>query len=189
MTPMLGIMASSISGNLDASAYFPIATTTTVGSVSNVTFSSISNTYTHLQVRYSARTNRADVQDIIRFRFNSDSGTNYAYHYLSGDSTSAGASGTTSTASPWTGLIAGNSAGTNIFGTGVTDILDYTSTNKNKTIRTLSGISDNSTGGRVYYFSNLWFATPAAITSIEIAPNYGTAFAQYSTFTLYGLKG
>jgi hypothetical protein len=29
----------------------------------------------------------------------------------------------------------------------------------------------------------------AAISSIEIAPNYGTSFNQYSSFALYGIKG
>ena len=160
-----------------------------LGGAGTVTFSSIPSTYSHLQVRYIARSNRGDVQDIIRFRFNSDSGSNYAYHWLRGDGGTADAGNGTSTASPWTAIIAGNNAAANIFGTGVTDILDYTSTNKNKTLRTLSGVDTNNADGRIVMFSNLWFATPAAINSIEIAPNYGTSFNQYSSFALYGIKG
>jgi hypothetical protein len=164
--------------------------TVTVGSggAGTVTFSSIPSTYSHLQVRYIARSNRGDVQDIIRFRFNSDSGTNYAYHWLRGDGGTADAGNATSTASPWTAIIAGANAGASQFGVGVSDILDYSNTNKYKTTRTLSGVDTNSANGRIMFFSNLWMNTNA-ITSIEIAPNYGTSFNQYSSFALYGIKG
>ena len=164
--------------------------TVTVGSggASTVTFSSIPSTYTHLQVRYLTRTNRGDVQDLIRFRFNSDSGTNYAYHWLRGDGSTADAGNGTSTASPWTAIVAGANAGANQFGAGVSDILDYANTNKYKTTRTLSGIDTNSADGRIMFFSNLWMNT-AAINSIEIAPNFGSSINQYSSFALYGIKG
>lgn len=191
MTPLLGIMASQISGHLWApsGAYDSIATATVgSGGASTVTFSSIPSTYTHLQVRYLARTNRADVQDLIRFRFNSDAGTNYAYHWLRGDGGTADAGNGTSTASPWTAVIAGGNASASQFGVGVSDVLDYANTNKYKTTRTLSGVDTNSADGRIMFFSNLWMNT-AAITSIEIAPNYGTSFSNYSSFALYGIKG
>ena len=185
--PILGIIASQ-DYNRVTNSYESISTVTVSTAVASVTFSSIPATYKHLQIRYIARTNRADVQDLIRFRFNSDSGTNYAYHWLRGDGSTADASSAASTASPWTAIIAGGNATANIFGTGVTDILDYTSTNKNKTVRTLSGVDTNSADGRIMFLSNLYFATPAAITSIEIAPNYGTTFSTYSSFALYGIK-
>jgi hypothetical protein len=55
MTPMLGIMASQISGHLSNTAYESIATVD-ASSSSSVTFSSIVGTYTHLQVRISTLT-------------------------------------------------------------------------------------------------------------------------------------
>jgi hypothetical protein len=190
VSPILGIYASQISGHLFApsGAYDSIATTTVATATPSVTFSSIPSTYTHLQVRYTARTNRADVQDLIRFRFNSDSGTNYAYHWLRGDGGTADAGSAASTASPWTAIIAGGNASANQFGVGVSDVLDYANTNKYKTTRTLSGVDTNSADGRIMFLSNLWMNT-AAISSIEIAPNYGTSFNQYSSFALYGIKG
>jgi hypothetical protein len=190
VSPILGIYASQISGHLFApsGAYDSIATTTLATATPSVTFSSIPSTYTHLQVRYIARTNRADVQDLIRFRFNSDSGTNYAYHWLRGDGGTADAGSAASTASPWTAIIAGGNASANQFGVGVSDVLDYANTNKYKTTRTLSGVDTNSADGRIMFLSNLWMNT-AAISSIEIAPNYGTSFNQYSSFALYGIKG
>ena len=62
---------------------FESIATTTVGSggIADVTFSSIPATYTHLQLRGIARTNRADSnQDAVVVRFNSDTGNNYSRH-------------------------------------------------------------------------------------------------------------
>jgi len=67
---------------------------------------------------------------------------------------------------------------------GVTDILDYASTNKNKTVRTLGGFDANGSG-YVNLTSNLWSNT-AAINTITI--NAVGTFNQYSQFSLYGIK-
>ena len=57
MTPILGIMASAISGNLWAPGkdYDSIATTTLGSSTASVTFSSIPSTYRYLQIRASVQ--------------------------------------------------------------------------------------------------------------------------------------
>jgi hypothetical protein len=53
MTPILGIMASQISGHLETGAYESISTVTVGGGGSaTITFSSIPGTYTHLQVMF-----------------------------------------------------------------------------------------------------------------------------------------
>jgi hypothetical protein len=54
MTPILGILASGMSGNLWAPGkdFDSIATTTVgAGGASTITFSSIPSTYRHLQIR------------------------------------------------------------------------------------------------------------------------------------------
>jgi hypothetical protein len=107
---------------------------------------------------------------------------------LRGDGSAADASTSASLASPWTAVVAGNNASANQFGVGVTNIIDYDNTNKYKVIETLSGVDTNSADGRIMFLSNLWRNTNA-ITSIEIAPNYGSSFNQYSHFALYGIKG
>ena len=81
----------------------------------------------------------------------------------------------------------GANANSSGFGAIVVDILDYTSTTKNKTVRSIGGL-DNNGGGQMYINSSLWYATPAAITQIDITPELGN-FAQYSQFALYGIKG
>ena len=171
-------------------SYESIATVTVgSGGSSSISFTSIPSTYKHLQVRLLSRTDRGDTNDFMTIRFNSDSGTNYSYHSLYGNGSSAGAADTgTSTATPWSGVTAGGNATASIFGAAVVDVLDYQNSNKYKTVRLLSGTDQNSTTGRIYFMSNLWRST-SAITTLTIIPTYGSNFAQYSSFALYGIKG
>lgn len=188
MSPILGIFASQ--GRVAANSYESIATVTVgAGGSSSIDFTSIPSTYKHLQIRAISRTNRGDTNDFMTVRFNSDTGTNYAYHSLYGNGASAGAADTgTSTGTPWSGVTAGGNATASIFGAVIWDVLDYQNTNKYKTLRLLSGTDQNGTTGRIYFQSNLWQST-SAISTVTIIPTYGTLFSQYSHFALYGIKG
>ena len=183
---ILGIIASS---RLAAAGDFESIATVTVGSggAASATFSSIPGTYTHLQIRASARTNRGDFQDVVGIKYNSDTGTNYNWHYIVGDGASASANAGTTTATNWGALVGGNSVNASTFGGFVLDILDYANTNKYKTHRTLSGVDNNDTNGRILLMSGAWRNTNA-ITSIELYPAFGSLFNQYSSFALYGIK-
>lgn len=194
MAPILGIYASQISGHLWApsGAYESIATTTVgAGGASSITFSSIPSTYTHLQIRFIARDNRGLSYSYLGLRFNGDTGANYRNHYLVGYGSSVGAGSDGGGLTRWpTDGIPGGSATANVFGAGIIDILDYTSTTNNKTLRALVG-NDTNGGGSIYFDSGLWYATPSAITSITIVDqsNGEGNFVQYSQFALYGIKG
>jgi hypothetical protein len=72
-----------------------------------------------------------------------------------------------------------------LFGTVIIDILDYANTNKYKTQRSLGG-NDRNGAGYIDFSSGNWRNTNA-ITSIDIKALYGTGFAQYSHFALYGI--
>jgi hypothetical protein len=189
MSPILkGVVASQISGHLASpSSYESIATVTVgAGGQANASFTSIPGTYKHLQVRVFAQANRAGQSfDNLIYRFNSDSTTSYNNYFLQGvgaGTTSAGGSDT----SIYSGTIAATNA-TNIFTPSITDILDYSSTTKNKTVRTLTGVDENGSG-YINFISNGWFNT-SAITTITIYPQSGTGWNQYSSFALYGIKG
>ena len=189
MAPILGIYASQISGHLFApsGAYDSIATTTLNTSTADITFSSIPSTYTHLQIRFIAKsTNSATATDNLAFRFNSDTGGNYTRHYLDGDGASATAGANTGVTQVYA-ICAQTSSIPNSFGVGVLDILDYTNTRKNTTTRALSGADFNGSGGAIQFTSGLWLNT-AAITTINIRALSGN-LAQYSSFALYGIKG
>jgi hypothetical protein len=162
----------------------PIATTTLSTTASNITFSSIPQNYEHLQIRFIAQASGAAYGKVT---FNSDTGTSYYSHSLEGKGTSvaAGAYAGTSYNSMLIGVNAFSTAA-NVFTSAIIDIFDYTSTSKNKTIRTLDGWDANGSGF-INYTSGSWSATPTAITSINIALSSGN-FTQYSSFALYGIK-
>jgi len=189
--PILGIFASAVTGGVSTTSFESIATVSVgSGGSSSIEFTSIPGTYTHLQLRYFCQDNRGTYNDsLMNIRFNSDSGNNYAHHYLRGNGSATEASATTSTAQIQVATTA-TSATSNFLG-GVLDILDYANTNKYKTARILSGFDNNNTGsgsvGLIYLYSGLWQNTNA-ITSISFASSLGTSFNQYSHFALYGCK-
>ena len=181
-----GILASGISGHLFSSNYYSIATITISGSSTTyATFNSIPSTYTHLQLRYTARSLRAAYTDSLFVEVNGDT-TNYYSHGMFGNGTTAGSYSDNGNPNV-IGIIASSSSLSNIFGSGVADFLDYTNTNKYKTIRSLSASDTNNNGGGANFRSSTWPNT-AAINSLSIFTNSGSNLASGSTFALYGIK-
>ena len=172
-----------------AGDYQSIATTTVgVGGQATITFSSIPSSYKHLQIRCMARTDRASTGDAVRVQFNNITTTSeYRSHFLYGDGSGAGAGSDGNTAGVTLYQLTGASATASIFGIMVIDILDYANINKHKTVRSLGG-QDRNGAGEVDFSSGVWMNT-AAINEIDIVPNSGTNFVQYSSFALYGIKG
>jgi len=157
--------------------------TATVGSggASSVTFSSIPSTYTHLQIRAIARIATGGQAGIIQFNGDTTT-TNYYQHGIE-----ALGSGTPAAfASNSFPTILSIPSTANMYAVTVTDILDYTNTNKYKTLKVLTGQEKNTTG-ELYVLSGLWKNTNA-ITSILIKPN-ASSFAEFTQFALYGING
>ena len=185
MSSSLGFFASQISGHLYTltGSYDALATVTVPsGGASSITFSAIPQTgYKHLQIR-SIQSNSAGNYN-GQWTFNGDTASNYSWHQLNGDGSSASASAT-----PSTSWIGGSymPASTSIFAGWVTDILDYSSTSKAKTLRTLGGYDANGSGYAIFR-SGAWYNSSSAINSITITPSAGS-FNQYSQFSLYGIK-
>jgi hypothetical protein len=189
LSPILGIIASQNYSRITGS-YDSISTVTVgAGGSSSITFSSIPSTYTHLQVRGIGRTARSGVHiDGLYLQFNGDTGTSYSSHTMYGSGTGVASYSIINTDSPQSGAgLAGSTAGTNVFGVSILDILDYTNANKYKTVRNLSGLETNGLG-EADFGSALWRSS-AAITSIRFFTESGTAFQQYSQFALYGIRG
>ena len=172
------------------SSYESIATVTGNGSAGTLSFTSIPSTYTHLQIRGIGRDGRAVSADTGYITLNSDSGSNWANHYINGNGSTASAGANAPSLAPSNMahyVIAGTSAGASMYSATVIDILDYKNTNKNKTIRTMSGVDLNGSGN-VWYSSGLWLST-SAITQIDLTTGTGSAWTSASTFALYGIKG
>jgi hypothetical protein len=183
-------IAGLLTGGVAASLtdYESIATVTVgAGGTSSIDFTSITSSYSHLQIRFIARTNRATNPDYFNLRFNSDSGANYSAHLLSGNGSAASASAyTTQNQIYLDGGATGAGQLSNNFAVGVLDILDYSNTNKNKTSRHLLGY-DNNGSGVVYLSSGRW-GSNSAISTITLTSGSGSTIQQYSSFALYGIK-
>jgi hypothetical protein len=168
-------------------AYDSLATVTVPsGGLASITFAGIPNTYKHLQIRWLARDNFGSDASDLNMRFNSDSGSNYSWHQLVGDGSTAAAYASTSQTSMRAGFVTGSTAGANIFAATVLDLLDYTNTSKNKTVRNIAGFDRNATGS-IGLQSGLWMNT-SAITQIVLSPRVGTIFSEYTQFSLYGVR-
>jgi len=178
--PILGIIASQNYPRI-TSSYESIQTVTVgSGGQSTISFTSIPSTYKHLQIRAMLLSTDVDLA-----RFNSDTGSNYAFHGIRGSGSSASAYGNVSTSSIQLGTnVPGSASYPQVY---VVDILDYASTSKYKTTRTLLGYDTNNTSsGQIEFTSGLWMNT-TAISSITLSN--GAGHNQYSSYALYGIKG
>jgi hypothetical protein len=184
----LGFFATTGAGAA-AGAYELIATQLITANTADLTFASIPQTYKHLQIRYVARGNNNVTN--LRFRLNSDSGTNYSNHSLFGNGSGVFSDNDTNSTSMQTTEFAHDGVLANVFGPGVFDFLDYSSASKNTTMRGLAG-QDSANGDltpRIRLRSAVWRNT-AAVTSLTVFTDSGTGrFVSGSRFSLYGLRG
>jgi hypothetical protein len=187
--PILGVIASQNYPRI-TNSYESIATVSVgSGGQSTITFSSIPSTYKHLQIRALAKSSRTDSpQATYSVRFNSDGGNNYSYQRILADGSSYAADAS----APWSYIYLYNMTGSSgsvdsrLFGSAIFDILDYSSTVKNKTLRFVGGY-DTNTQGTVGTGGGAWYNTNA-ISSIAISIDGGSNFVQNSDFALYGIK-
>jgi hypothetical protein len=176
----LGILAASGSG---AGAMELIGTTLVGSTTGSVTFSSIPQTYKHLQLRWAGRDASNSGDSYIRF--NADSGNNYSAHRIAGGTGSVSSSVVVPASTIYVGVMANSSDASNVFAAGVTDILDYSSTSKNKTARAFTG----TYGANIFVMlrSGAWYNT-TAISSLEFISG-GSGWVSGSRISLYGIKG
>lgn len=155
------------------------------GGAASVTFSNIDQSYQHLQIRYIMRRTTTGVSD-FRVIFNgvTSAGT-YRQHYLLGDGSSVSSGQSTTDTNMLVWYSAGSDAGNNVFSAGIMDVLDYSATTKNKTLRSFNGLDMNGSG--LLMFSSGLFINTSAVSSIALNASVGN-WAQYTAFQLYGVK-
>ena len=163
---------------------FPIASQTIAssGTTSAITFTSIPQTFTHLQLRIFTSLSASNTG--IGFNLNFDGGNNYARHAIVGNGSTALSFNTTTTSNMLLAFYTNTVATTSPL-VAVVDFLDYANTNKYKTVRSLYGVDGNGVG-ETSLSSGLWMST-AAINTIQFglgSPTYNAG----STFQLYGIS-
>lgn len=165
--------------------YTALANITLGSSASSVTFSSISQAYRDLVLIVFSRDTNASVVTTQFLRVNNvSSGNLYSSVLMQG--TSGGANSTSSSSqNEWgIGFSAGANASSGIFAQNTYHFLDYSATDKHKTVLSRNDAADATNGGA--RAAALRYAGTAAITTINVLP--ATSFAAGSTFALYGVK-
>jgi hypothetical protein len=185
----LGLLGAAWAGV--AGSYELIESSILTSNASSVTFSSIPQDYKHLQIRASVRDTNIFSTTLrnLPLRFNGDTGNNYFGHELLGEGSGVFSQSLgTPTSSIRPRATIDDSSAANIFVPSIWDILDYSNTSKNTTVRILSG-STGPTGGDVPIIalsSGAWNNT-AAITSISVGSAESNKTG--SRFSLYGIRG
>jgi hypothetical protein len=158
---------------------FDALATVTVGatSVASIEFAGIPQGYKHLQIRALQITSFNAVDP--KFQVNNDTGANYYMHSIYNTNP------TVSTYNQATTSISYCYNESSFPGVAIIDLLDYSSTTKNKTFRMMTGYDANGSG-YLFYRSGAWFNT-SAVTSLKFNAA-GQNFQQYTQYSLYGVK-
>lgn len=174
---------------LDKGSMYPLGVFTLSAAQANIDITNIPQTYKHLQLRILGRTTRAANGDALLVEFNGDTANNYQRsHYIYGDGSTAFGGSDGSGAYVAAYRTSGGSSAADIFGSMIIDILDYTSLNKNKTVRIFGGYDRNG-GGEIWFSSGLWLPSSiAAINRIKLTPSTATNFVANTTVALYGVS-
>jgi hypothetical protein len=165
-----------------------IAGITATAGQSNINFSSLPQNFTHIQVRISGRSaNTSGSFGSVYSGFNGEvfTGTSYTHHNVSGEGSSTAVLAQASQGQlnigggffPWSTILA------NVQASLIIDILDYSSTSKNKTIKYIMGWDANGSG-RAMFGSGMRMNT-AAINEIYFSPDAG--FTAGSRLDVYGI--
>lgn len=164
------------------SVYTSIASVTAAGGETSFAFTSIPQSYKHLQLRYSGR---LDPSGNMTLRFNGNNPSNY---YMYG----AGGYGSTVNYESIQGTsfyISGTGQGANVtYATvGLFDIYDYSTTGRNKSFKNFLGKAGNATtNSEVWWTGGFVNLDTNALSSIQILGSNG--FVAGSVFSLYGMS-
>jgi hypothetical protein len=159
--------------------YTPLANTTLGSSASSVTFSSISGAYRDLVLVINGQLTGVSGTWL---RFNSDTGSNYPFVLMKGDS-----SGTSSQATGYDRFYYFQNyltSGSRFMAT--TQIMDYSATDKHKTSLVRGTYTQNVNGSTVAEAQATRWANTAAINTILVGID-SNQYAAGTTFSLYGI--
>jgi hypothetical protein len=158
--------------------YTPLATVTLGTAAASVTFSSIPATYRDLILVIQATTS----SDALPWlRFNSDTGTNYGYVQMTGSPTVSSSANTFDRSYLLDGSVKANNP---FFAQG--SVMDFSATDKHKTMLVRSGMLLSATDQSAVYASAHRWANTAAITTVLVSLTAGN-YNSGSTFNLYGV--
>jgi hypothetical protein len=190
LTPILGTIASTISGNLafpsmEYIATYEVPSTT----VSQIDFNGISQEYTHLHIRGVARNSHPVYNDggLYWQQNGVGQGQYHNYYILPTGSPSLSSGGAGGAGTPF-GVVPTATVQAGYYAQWVLDMFDYKNTNKNKTVIFRSGYAGGS-GVNAFAMGSASFANNTNATTSMRFYSLTSNFTQYTKFTLYGIKG
>jgi len=148
--------------------YTPLATVTLASTAATVTFGSIPATMRDLVLVVNGKTSANQATGL---RFNSDSGSNYSMvrMFTTSSSTSTTTYGLLTTGDPTADTLA------------IAQIMDYSATDKHKTVLIRSNIPANNVAAHAVRWANTAAITTVAVEAIS------TTWAVGTTLNLYGV--
>ena len=183
--------SSVLAGNapFSPSSFDLLETTTLSTSASSVTFSGLGaySDYKHLQIRNVTRTTNTANNSTVYMSLTFNGATSgYSFHKVEGDGGSASAygTGTRSRIDISDSTAEGSTSFANVFGASIIDILDFSSSSKNTTVRYLAGANMNSKNVNLGSGS---YPVTTPVTTLTLTSG-SLDFAVGSRFSLYGSK-
>ena len=160
--------------------YTPLANLTLSSSAASVTFSSISQAYRDLVLVFSVVRAAGSTAAVVRLNGDSSSGT-YQNIRAGGDGSSA--SSDTFNNINFFSPTPGFSSASTVPGTSIWNFMDYSATDKHKTVLSRTNIANTGTAMHAGRWGNT-----SAITSIEVTTLGNPAWDAGSTFSLFGVS-
>ncbi len=160
-----------------------------VAPATSVTFSSISSSFTHLVVMWTARCTEVANSDSVFMQLNSDTGANYQFQnsFFNNNNSNSNVTGSTRAN---VGVMPCSTATASYSGSGIIYLFNYANTSFFKNIWSNASAFLAAANGSLQWQENSsqWLNT-AAITSINIQNTTGIVnFVTGSSFTLYGVN-
>ena len=157
-----------------------------------VNFTSIPQSYQHLQLRISSHDQYDTTNDWIYLRYNSSTGSDYSYHALEGYQASVNNTQGTGKNYGWMAVAAGSwkGVGRPTYSSAVIDILNYSDGVTSTTSFSHSGMTTGSqiSSGKTSRPGSCALDNQSAINSIKIYVIYTSPFQRGSSFSLYGIN-
>jgi hypothetical protein len=182
-----GFWAASGAGGGGGPAYDLLETTTLASTASSITFSGLGaySDYAHLQLRMVLKSSASRTTTGIFLRLNGSTTNDYAVHSLYAQSSTMYSTAAVNTPNINLGVMpAATATPTDAYAAVVTDILDFSNTNKKTTTRSLSGF--NASVDQIRLTSSLYLSNDAITQVSLIADDPDLAIG--CRFSIYGVK-
>jgi len=183
----LGQRRFGFGGAADGPTFEHITTTTLTNNITtSVVLSSIPQTYTHLQLRISAKM-YGSTGAYLYMSTNISGQTYYEQGMESGFSSFSSYNQTVASRYERIGLMANNSY--NNWTSFIIDVNDYSNSSKKKAFKMISGYKREGADAHSYMNLNSGFQNVTTnITSLTLFNSADAAFQSGTTFSLYGIK-